>query len=250
MRFVLFSFAAMFCWIFVLKWHAFLFDARIGARIFFLVLNFMSTQIFVCSDLLYQWEKLHALVTDRHQQSQQLTMMSEAIGTMEKTVQSTSQCLSFELFNSKEELEATILTLRVCIFYFFSAWFIVSFWEKSTLVLLGDLKPSSLCFCDRLVGLVVRASAPRTEDPRFGSHWRRDFSGSSHTSDLNIGTPVATLPCAWRSRVSAGTGRPCFSILWLGDVESSICSFYSSVAAHTIVWADPSLRYTSLLLAH
>ena len=32
------------------------------------------------------------------------------------------------------------------------------------------------------------------------------FSGSSHTSDLNIGTPVATLPGAWRYRVSAGTG--------------------------------------------
>ena len=40
------------------------------------------------------------------------------------------------------------------------------------------------------------------------------FSGSSHTSDLNIGTPVATLPGAWRYyRVSTGTGRPGVSIL-------------------------------------
>ena len=39
------------------------------------------------------------------------------------------------------------------------------------------------------------------------------FSGSSHTSDLNIGTPVATLPGAWRYRVSTGTGRPSVSIL-------------------------------------
>ena len=39
------------------------------------------------------------------------------------------------------------------------------------------------------------------------------FSGSSHTSDLQIGTPVATLPGAWRYRVSAGTGRPGVSIL-------------------------------------
>ena len=31
---------------------------------------------------------------------------------------------------------------------------------------------------------------------------RRDFSGSSHTSDLKIGTPVATLPSAWHYRVS------------------------------------------------
>ena len=38
-------------------------------------------------------------------------------------------------------------------------------------------------------------------------------SGSSHTSDLKIGTPVATLPCAWRYRVSAGTGWPSVSIL-------------------------------------
>ena len=40
-----------------------------------------------------------------------------------------------------------------------------------------------------------------------------EFSGSSHTSDSKIGTPVATLPGAWRYRVSAGTGRPGVSIL-------------------------------------
>ena len=40
-----------------------------------------------------------------------------------------------------------------------------------------------------------------------------DFLGSSHTSDSKIGTPVATLPGAWRYRVSAGTGRPGVSIL-------------------------------------
>ena len=47
-----------------------------------------------------------------------------------------------------------------------------------------------------------------------------------------IGTPVATLPGAWRYRVSAGTGRSGVSILWVGEVESLICSFYLSVAAH------------------
>ena len=57
------------------------------------------------------------------------------------------------------------------------------------------------------------ASASRAEDPVFESHLRRDFSGSSHTSDLKIGTPVGTLPGAWRYRVSAGTGRPGVSIL-------------------------------------
>ena len=59
---------------------------------------------------------------------------------------------------------------------------------------------------DRLVGLVVKASASRAGGPGI-------FSGSSHTSDLKIGTPVATLPGAWRYRVSTGTGRPGVSIL-------------------------------------
>ena len=66
---------------------------------------------------------------------------------------------------------------------------------------------------DRLVGLVVTASVSRAEDPGFEYRLRRDFSGSSHTCDLKIGTPVATLPGAWRYRVSAGTGRPGVSIL-------------------------------------
>ena len=54
---------------------------------------------------------------------------------------------------------------------------------------------------------------------------------------------MATLPGAWRYRVSTGTGRPGVSILWLGEVERWICNFYLSVAARKIVWADPSLRY-------
>ena len=100
----------------------------------------------------------------------------------------------------------------------------------------------------RLAGLVVKASASGAEDPRFESRLPWDFSGSSHTSDLKIGTPVTTLSGAWRYRVSAGTGRPGVSILWLGEVESWICNFYLSVAARKIVWADPSLRYTRMLL--
>ena len=56
---------------------------------------------------------------------------------------------------------------------------------------------------------MVKASASRAGDPGFESLLRRDFfPGSSHTSDLKIGTPVATLPGAWRDRVSAGTVRP------------------------------------------
>ena len=101
---------------------------------------------------------------------------------------------------------------------------------------------------DRLVGQLVKVSALGAEDPGFKSRLQRDFSGSSHTSDLKIGTPMATLPGAWHYRVSAGTGRPGVSILSLGEVESWICNFYLSVAARKIVWADPSLRYTSMLL--
>ena len=65
----------------------------------------------------------------------------------------------------------------------------------------------------RLVGLVVRC--PLLERKIPGSNPARGviFQGSSHTSDLNISTPVATLPGAWRYRVSTGAGRPGVSIL-------------------------------------
>ena len=67
--------------------------------------------------------------------------------------------------------------------------------------------------CDRLTGLVVKASFSRAEDPGFKSLLQQDFSMLSHTCDLKIGTPVATLTGAWRYKVSAGTGRPDSSIL-------------------------------------
>ena len=65
---------------------------------------------------------------------------------------------------------------------------------------------------DRL-GLVVKASASSAEDPGSNTACAGIFSGLSHTSDLKIGIPVATLPGAWRYRVSTGTGRPGVSIL-------------------------------------
>ena len=65
----------------------------------------------------------------------------------------------------------------------------------------------------RLVGLVVRrrleSGRSRVRIPLAQGF----FSGSSHTSDLKIGTPVATLPGAWQNRVSTRTGRPGVSIL-------------------------------------
>ena len=60
------------------------------------------------------------------------------------------------------------------------------------------------------------------------------FPGSSHNSDLNIGTPVATLPGAWCYRVSAGTGWPGVSIPRLGEMESLVWNFHLSVAARKI----------------
>ena len=124
-----------------------------------------------------------------------------------------------------------------------SAW---TCWPSVSVLWLGEV--ATLVYISyHLAGLVVKASSLGMEDPGFESHLRQDFSRSSHTSDL-IGTPVATLPGAWHYRVSAGTGRPGVSILWLGEVESLVCNFYLSVAAHKIVWADPSLKYTSMLL--
>ena len=99
-----------------------------------------------------------------------------------------------------------------------------------------------------LVGLVVRLLPRERKIPGSNLAYAGIFFGSSHTSDSKIGTPVATLPGVWRYRVSARTGRPSVCILWLGEVESLICNFYLSVAARKIVWADPSLRYTRMLL--
>ena len=42
----------------------------------------------------------------------------------------------------------------------------------------------------------------------------RIFLGSSHTSDLETGMAVATLPGAWRYRVSAGTGTASSISVW------------------------------------
>ena len=66
---------------------------------------------------------------------------------------------------------------------------------------------------DRLDGLVVRHPPRERKVPGSNPACGGIFSGSSHTSDLKIGTPVATLPGTWRYRVSTGTGRPGVSIL-------------------------------------
>ena len=70
-----------------------------------------------------------------------------------------------------------------------------------------------IILANRLAGLVVKASALEVEDPGFKSRLRWDFSGSSHTSDLKIGTLLAPLLGAWHYQVSAGAGKPGVSIL-------------------------------------
>ena len=64
---------------------------------------------------------------------------------------------------------------------------------------------------DRLFGLVVRRPPRERKVPGSNPACAGIFSGPSHTSDLKIGTPVATLP--WRYEVSAGTGWPGVSML-------------------------------------
>ena len=72
----------------------------------------------------------------------------------------------------------------------------------------------------------LRRPPPERKVPDSNPACDGTFPGSSHTSDLKIGTPVATPPGAWRYRVSARTGWPGVSILWLGEMESLVCSFY------------------------
>ena len=60
-----------------------------------------------------------------------------------------------------------------------------------------------------------------------------------------MGTLLAILQGAWHKRVSASTGWPGLSILWLGEKAYNylICNFYLKVAAGNSVKVDLSLRY-------
>ena len=68
------------------------------------------------------------------------------------------------------------------------------------------LKPCITPSSYRLIGLAVKASASRVEDPRFNAHWRcGDFSYLSHTSDLKICTPVV-IPCGAPGIIQSALG--------------------------------------------
>ena len=76
------------------------------------------------------------------------------------------------------------------------------------------LSPPLATLSSDFVGLVDKASTLRLDDLGFDSLLRHgEISRSSHTSYLNIGTPVATLPGALHYRVILGTGWPRVSIL-------------------------------------
>ena len=83
----------------------------------------------------------------------------------------------------------------------------------SLMIILWHILHTSASIPWRCVGLVVRRPPRERKVPGSKPDCAGIFSRLSHTSDLNIGTPVATLPGAWRYRISPGTGRPGVSIL-------------------------------------
>ena len=89
------------------------------------------------------------------------------------------------------------------------AWVVIGTVHLKSVDVGREADCASLLLNYRFAGLVVKASASRAEDPAC----TKIFPGLSHTSDLKFGTPVATLPGAWRYRVSAWTGRSDVSIL-------------------------------------
>ena len=85
--------------------------------------------------------------------------------------------------------------------------------RKSSVGTLCQWRETAVSAARRLDGLMVRRPPRERKVPGSNPACDGIFSWSSHTGDLNIGTPVATLPGAWRYGVSAGTGRPGVSIL-------------------------------------
>ena len=86
---------------------------------------------------------------------------------------------------------------------FFSKYLLV------TLCLIATRDKSKTIIEEHTSSLVmVKASASKVEGPGSNPACDRIFSGPSHTSDLKIGTPVATLPGIWRYRSALGLVGP------------------------------------------
>ena len=102
-------------------------------------------------------------------------------------------------FKSAATSHATVLFLTMVLSAFFLSGTLPPSGTNSILSSpcfsgLGAYFPSSTCFfAISFVGLVVKASASRAEDPGFGSRLQRDFAWSSHTSDLKLA--LQWLPC-------------------------------------------------------
>ena len=100
---------------------------------------------------------------------------------------------------------------------------------------------------DHLVGLVVKASPSRAEDPGFESRLHQDFFGVEsyqsyqwHSSGYPARRLVLQGQCwDWLARCQ---------YTMTGVDGKVVCNFYLSVAASKIVCADPCLRYTCMLL--
>ena len=104
-------------------------------------------------------------------------------------------------------------------------------------------------WCDnRLVGLVVMASASRAEDPGFESRLHRDFSESSHTSDIKLA--LQWLPCQAPGVIGLALGLVGPVSVYYDWVRWKVWSATSiSVWEHVkLSKADPSQRYTCMLL--
>ena len=100
-----------------------------------------------------------------------------------------------------------------------------------------------------LVGLVVKASASKAEDPGFESRLRRDFFRVESYSWLNnwhsSGYP------AWRLVLQ---GQCWGWLVWCQYIVTGwggkfALQLHLSVAARKIAWADLSLRYTCMHIA-
>ena len=75
------------------------------------------------------------------------------------------------------------------------------------------LQPLLSSLCTASLAEWLRRPPPQWKIPGSNLACSESFSGSSLTSDLKIGSPVATLPGAWCYRVSAATGWSGGSIL-------------------------------------
>ena len=96
----------------------------------------------------------------------------------------------------------------------------------------------------RLIGLVVKEFASRALEPGFNSHFLR----------VELPRPVIPktkkLALQWLTCQASGVIGSALGLIESVSVylDNLFCYFYLSVAARKIVFADPSMRYTRILL--